>query len=197
MGLSMQSEKYVRVQGYRHSYPPITLGEEDAPDKIVILDMTRHMNKLKMSSYSVGAGKASQTLTTAISQSGASLESFLVFAETHGYGVENTPVIGGYATVGGVMAVGAHGAGIPALNEKLSKTGFSFGSLSNLIVALTAVVWNPSLGKYTLKTFSRTDPDIAAILVHIGRAVITEIAVLVGPNYNMQCLSRVDVSSTE
>lgn len=183
----------VRVQGHRHSYPPITVSERDDPSQIILIDMTRHMKKLRMGSISGG----STQLTTVITEAGASMEDFMTFAERNGYGIEMAPIVGGDATVGGVLAIGGHGAGIPALNEQLTSPGFTFGSVSNSIAEIKAVVWDPQARRYVLKTFTRSDPDISAFLVHIGRAVITEVTLLVGRNYNMRCLSRVDIPGSE
>ena len=52
----------------------------------------------------------------------------------------------GDLTVGGVMATGAHGSAIPATGET-PLPGQSYGSLSNLILSLTAAAWSPSHGR--------------------------------------------------
>ena len=54
-------------------------------------------------------------------------------------------------------------------------SGQTYGSLSNLILSLTAVVWSSSAGQYVLKTFQRPNPDIRAFLAHLGRAFITSV----------------------
>lgn len=190
----------VRVQGHRHSYPPITVSERDDPTKIIIIDMTRHMKKLRMGSLTVpspGTKSGSLQLTTVVSETGASMEDFMAFAERNGYGIEMAPIVGGDATVGGVLAIGGHGAGQPALNEKLTGPGFTFGSVSNSIAEIKAVVWDERAKRYAMKTFARSDPEISAFIVHVGRAIITEVSLLVGKNYNMRCLSRVDVPGSE
>jgi hypothetical protein len=53
--------------------------------------------------------------------------------------------------------------------------GQTYGSLSNLILSLTAVVWNSAQSQYVLKTFQRSDPDIRPFLAHLGRAFITQV----------------------
>jgi len=194
------SGKNVRVQGYRHTYSPLTVSEGDDTSKVLIIDMTRHMNKLKMGSQPIDFQNTRQSrilLTTVTAEPGASMQDLLTFAETNGFGIEMSPVIGGDATVGGVLAVNGHGAGIPAINEQLTSPGFTFGSVSNLIIRLQAVVWDSTANGYVLKHFDRTDPDIAAFLVHLGRAIITRVTIMVGSNYNLRCLSRVDVPADE
>lgn len=191
--------KYVRVQGYRHSYPPLTVSHKDDPSTTVIIDMKRHMNRLRMGSMIVpSANQIFPTrLNVVIAETGASMQDLLTFTQQNGFGFVDTPIIGGDATVGGVLAIGGHGAGIRALNEKLTGPGFTFGSDSNAIVELQAVVWNQRLGKYVLRSFRRNDPDISAFLVHIGRAIITQVTLMVGENYNMSCVSRVDIPASE
>jgi hypothetical protein len=68
----------------------------------------------------------------------------------------------------------AHGTPTPRAGET-RLPGQTYGSLSNLIPALTAVVWNSAQSQYVLKTFQRSDPDIRPFLAHLGRAFITEV----------------------
>lgn len=192
--------KYVRVQGHRHSYPPITVSEQDDPSKVILLDFKRHMTRMRMGSVGINAGPGPHTssrMATVITETGATMESFMTFAERNGYGIVMSPIIGGDATVGGVLAIGGHGAAIPALNEPLVGPGYSFGSVSNLIVEMKAIVWDPHTRRYVVKIFTRSDPEIAALIVHVGRAIITEVSLMVGQNYNMRCVSRIDVPAWE
>ncbi|MFO5836832.1 FAD-linked oxidase, partial [Klebsiella pneumoniae] len=70
-------------------------------------------------------------------------------------------------------AIDGHGTGIPAQGES-RLPGQSYGSLSNSIVALTAVVWDGAAGQYVLKTFRRDAPACAPFLVHLGPAFVVE-----------------------
>lgn len=90
----------------------------------------------------------------------------------------------GDLTIGGVLAVGGHGTGIP-LNGEADLDG----CLSNLIVEFTAVV-SDSTGRYGLRTFARNDPDAAGLLVHLGRAFVTSVTVAVVPDYYLQVTNR-------
>lgn len=48
---------------------------------------------------------------------------------------------------------------------------------------------------YGLKKFTRSHEDSKAFLTHIGRAFITEVLLMVGPEYNMRCENRFDYTS--
>jgi len=100
----------------------------------------------------------------------------------------------GDITLGGMLAINAHGSAIPGTGET-PISGQSYGSLSNLIVSLTAVVWSSAQSRYVLKTFQRSDPDIRPFLAHLGRAFITQVTVQVAANQNLRCQSWVDVSA--
>jgi FAD/FMN-containing dehydrogenase len=73
-------------------------------------------------------------LTTA--QTGITMEALLTALENAGLGVTATPAPGD-VTLGGVLAIGGHGTAIPAVGEQPT-AGHTFGSLSNLILSLTA-----------------------------------------------------------
>lgn len=73
-----------------------------------------------------------------------------------------------------------------------------YGTTSNKIVSLMAVVWDQDSSKnYTLKAFQRTDTDSSAFLVNLGRAFLTDVTFIVGNNYKMSCLSRTDIGVDE
>ena len=90
-----------------------------------------------------------------------------------------------------MLAINAHGSAIPGAGET-RLPGQTYGSLSNLIQALTAVVWNSGQSQYVLKTFQRSDPDIRPFLAHLGRAFITEVTLQVAANQNLRCQSWVN-----
>jgi hypothetical protein len=66
----------------------------------------------------------------------------------------------------------------------------------NLILSLTAVVWDPAASQYALKTFQRSDPDIRPFLAHLGRAFVTEVTLQTAANQNLRCQSWFDVSAS-
>ena len=90
----------------------------------------------------------------------------------------------------GCLAVDAHGAALPAEGEA-HVPGQTFGSLSNLVTSLTAVVWNGS--EYALKTYARSDAEIKPLLTHLGRTFLTSVTLQAAPNYRMRCVSHTDI----
>ncbi len=98
--------------------------------------------------------------------------------EEAGLGLATTTAPGDL-TIGGVLAIGGHGTGLPTATER-PPAGSGFGTLSSLVTSLTAVVWSAAAGRYVLKTFTRSDPDIRAFLVHLGRAFVTEVTMTRG-----------------
>lgn len=57
---------------------------------------------------------------------------------------------------------------------------------------MKAVVWDHESQSYVLKKFTRSHEDAKAFLTHIGRAFLTEVLLMVGPEYNMRCENRFD-----
>lgn len=110
-------------------------------------------------------------------------------------GVASAPAPGDL-TVGGVIAIGGHGTGIPSHRETLPP-GHALGTMSNLVTSFKAVVWDETLQLYNVKTFQRSDEDAKAFLVCLGRAFITEVTLLVGLNYNMRCESYTNITKDE
>ncbi|UGA36354.1 hypothetical protein JOS77_18320 [Chromobacterium haemolyticum] len=79
--------------------------------------------------------------------------------EKAGLGVTAAPAPGDL-TLGGVLAINGHGTAIPAKGER-RLAGASYGSISNLVLSLTAVVYDKASGAYALRKFVRNDPQIA------------------------------------
>lgn len=175
----------VRPRGYRHGWAPLTVTADAGPtDRVLLVDTTRHLTAM-----SIEPGPAVRV------QAGASMDDLLAFLEAGGLGVTNTPAPGDLS-VGGVLAINGHGTSVPAAGETLA-AGHTYGTLSNLVLSLTAVVWDPSAGRYVLNTFNRTDPEGPALLTHVGRAFITEAVLRVGADHNLRCVSHVDVPVRE
>jgi FAD/FMN-containing dehydrogenase len=176
----------LRPKGMGHNWSPILLPAGSTGAGYVLLDTTQNLTSVSISAGSpatatVGTGVTMNTLTAAIAAAG--------------YGFCAIPAPGDI-TVGGALAINAHGSAIPAKGEtKLS--GQTYGSLSNLILSLTAVVWDASAGQYVLTTFQRSDPDIRAFLAHLGRAFITSVTLQLAASQNLQCQSWVDISAAD
>jgi FAD/FMN-containing dehydrogenase len=176
----------LRAKGMSHNWSPILLPSGSTGAGYVLLDTTQDLTSVSISAGSpatatVGTGVTMNTLTSAIAAAG--------------YGFCAIPAPGDI-TVGGALAINAHGSAIPATGENML-SGQTYGSLSNLILSLTAVVWNSSSGQYVLTTFQRSNPDIRAFLAHLGRAFITSVTLQLAASQNLQCQSWVDISAAD
>ena len=175
----------VRARGASHGWSPLTLTPDTPPDTPVLLvDTAPHLIGLSLESPdSVRAG------------TGVTLEALLTYLEEHGLGVTTAPAPGNL-TLGGALAIDAHGTAVPARGEQ-RLPGHTYGSLSNLVLSLTAVVWDEASGAYVLRTYDRDEADCAALLTHLGRSLITEVVLRVGANANLRCVSRTDIPAAE
>jgi FAD/FMN-containing dehydrogenase len=176
----------LRAKGMSHNWSPILLPSGSTGAGYVLLDTTQDLTSVSISAGSpatatVGTGVTMNTLTSAIAAAG--------------YGFCAIPAPGDI-TVGGALAINAHGSAIPATGETML-SGQTYGSLPNLILSLTAVVWNSSSGQYVLTTFQRSNPDIRAFLAHLGRAFITSVTLQLAASQNLQCQSWVDISAAD
>jgi FAD/FMN-containing dehydrogenase len=177
----------VRARGAMHNWSPLTLavGTPRSP-RVLLVDTTKHLTGMRLAR----SGPAAVT-----AQSGATMESVLGFLERAGLGLIAHPAPGG-VTVGGVLAIGGHGTAIPARGERRSP-GDTFGSVSNLVLSLTAVVWSERLRRYVLRTFTRDDPVCASLLVNLGRTLVTEVTLRAGRLRHLRCVSHVDIPARE
>jgi FAD/FMN-containing dehydrogenase len=175
-----------RPRGAMHNWSPLTISPQAAcPSNVILLDTTQH---LTAASIDTAAG-------TVTAQTGITLEALLTVLENAGLGFTATPAPGDL-TLGGALAIDGHGTAIPALGEQ-PPPGHSYGSMSNLILSLTAVVWDAGSGQYVLQTFQRTDPQCRALLVHLGRTFVTQVTLQAGPNQRLRCQSSLDIPATE
>nr|WP_246279648.1 cholesterol oxidase substrate-binding domain-containing protein [Psychromicrobium silvestre] len=175
----------VRARGYRHTWSPLTVAPGTPADsKVILLDTTKHLTSMQIS----GTRKVRV-------QTGASMEDLLAYLSDQGYSVAATPAPGGI-TVGGALAINGHGTALPALGEN-RQAGQSFGTVSNLVLSLTAVVWDESQQRYVERTFDRSNSEAKAFLTHLGRALITEVTLQVMNDYNIRCLNYTDINSGE
>ncbi|MFK0157112.1 cholesterol oxidase substrate-binding domain-containing protein [Streptomyces sp. NPDC090493] len=175
----------VRARGSSHGWSPLTITEgTGADDRVLLVDTASRLTGLSLDSDSaVRAG------------TGVTLEALLTFLEGHGLGLAAAPAPGDL-TLGGALAIDAHGTAVPADGEE-PVPGHTYGSLSNLVLSLTAVVWDGGSGAYVLRTFRRDEADCAALLTHLGRALVTEVVLRVGADRSLRCVSRTDVPAAE
>jgi FAD/FMN-containing dehydrogenase len=176
----------VRAKGMQHNWSPILVPEGSDVSRVVLVDTTKRLTALHITPG---------TPATVTVQAGATIDTLLSELETAGYGLLESTAPGDL-TIGGVLAIGGHGSGVPALGET-RPAGGGYGSLANLVHSLTAVVWDAAAGAYTLRTFTRDDAEIGAFLVHLGRAFVTEVTLQVIDNQRLRCRNLVDVPITE
>lgn len=175
----------VRARGAAHGWSPLTITEGTASDAhVLLMDTAPHLTGLSLdSARAVRAG------------TGVTMEALLSYLEEHGLGVTAAPAPGDL-TLGGALAIDAHGTAVPARAEQ-RLPGHTYGSLSNLVLSLTAVVWDERSGAYVLRTYDRDEADCAALLTHLGRALVTEVVLRVGANVDLRCVSRTDIPAAE
>ena len=176
----------LRPKGMSHNWSPILLPAGNTGAGYVLVDTTQHLT-----SVSVAAG----TPATVTTQSGVTMDALTAALAGAGYGLCAVPAPGDI-TVGGALAINAHGSAIPGAGET-PLSGQTYGSLSNLILSLTAVVWSSAQSQYVLKTFQRDDPDIRGFLAHLGRAFVTQVTLQVAASQNLRCQSWVDISAAD
>lgn len=178
----------VRPRGAMHNWSPIHVTPDtDCNDKVLLLSTTEYLTDVELvAGYATPAVRA---------QSGLFMEDLLAFLEGHNLGMTAVPAPGD-VTIGGVLAIDAHGTGVPAVGET-RQPGHTYGSLSNLILSLTVVAWDKATNAYVLKTFDRSDRDCQALAAHLGRAFVIEAVLQVGANYNLRCQSFTHITADE
>ncbi|SEL47346.1 cholesterol oxidase substrate-binding domain-containing protein [Streptacidiphilus jiangxiensis] len=179
----------LRPRGGGYSWSPL-VAPAGTPANVLLVDTTTHLTGISVNATGASSGQASVTV-----QPGATMDNVLGTLKSAGLGLTGFPVLGA-ATVGGVLATGGRGTGVPAVGET-RLPGHTYGSVSNLITSLTAVVWDPAQGAYALRTFQRTDSQIQALLVNLGRVLVTEATLRVGPDQRLRCQSWFNVAATD
>ncbi|ADP80486.1 cholesterol oxidase substrate-binding domain-containing protein [Pseudofrankia inefficax] len=179
----------IRPRGMGHGWSPLTLAVGSSGNNVILVDTTQHLTAVTIS------GPSGSTPATVRAQTGVTMDSLLTQLQAAGYGLTANPAPGDL-TVGGVLAIDAHGTAVPASGET-RVSGTTYGSLSNLITSLTAVVWDPGTTQYVLRTFSRADAASKAFLAHLGRAFLTEVTLQVGANQRLRCQSWFNINWTE
>ncbi len=175
----------VRPKGRSHNWSPILLPGSSSGSGFLLVDTTQHLTR-----FAVDAGGTPAIVTA---QTGVSLDVLLEVVGAAGLGFTTTPAPGD-VTLGGALAVDGHGAAIPADGEA-PIPGKGFGSLCNAVLALTAVAWDG--GRYRLRRFRRSEPEIGPLLTHAGRAFVTEATLQLGDDVNLRCRSYFDVTAGE
>lgn len=186
----------VRPRGLMHGFSPLTVtSETTTATKVLLVDTTVYLRSMTM------IPRSGNQPSMVKAQSGATIDALMNFLEQQsggngaapGYSFPHIPATGNL-TIGGVLAINGHGTAIPVHGEDIST---SYGSLSNRIIAFTAVVTDPDGARpdrYAIREFSRGEGDDRAFLVHLGRAFLLDATLEVVDNYNMRCQSFVDIS---
>jgi FAD/FMN-containing dehydrogenase len=177
----------VRPRGSMHNWSPLTIRPGEALDRVLLVDTTASLRAI-----SVDAMSSPPTITA---QGGALLGDILMALQLNNLGWTSVPAPGDI-TIAGALAVDAHGAALPAVNES-ALAGHSYGSLSHLVTSLTAVVWSAEQNQYVLRTFARAHSDSRALSTHLGRAFITSVTMQAGANYRLRCQSWFNIPNFE
>jgi hypothetical protein len=187
----------VRPRGIMHGWSPLTVTNGESTANVMLVDLTQHVNQVLQITPASGSQPARVQV-----QTGMTMEDLMSKLQAASGGSTTTPGTGfgfahipapGHLTVGGVLAINAHGTAVPGSpNDTLN---ISYGSLSNQILAFTAVVSEPS-GTYVAQSFSRTDADALAFLAHCGRAFLLDVTLQVTNNYNLRCQSMMNIDSS-
>jgi FAD/FMN-containing dehydrogenase len=182
-----QNKYKARPLGMQHNWSPLTIANSNDNSHVLLIDMKKNFANISITASADGGIVTAQT--------GVTMEKLLTELEKKKLGFIAFPAPGDI-TLGGVLAIGGHGTALPAAGETLSR-GTTFGSLSNSIISLTAVVWDETQQAYILKKFMRYEADIAAFLVHVGRAFISEVTLQVPRNKRLRCHSFSNVAIDE
>ena len=176
----------VRPRGAMHGWSPLTVTSTTDRHSHTVLVDTRAL---------AGAAVVSSDPPSVRVGTGLTMLALLEFLQARGWGLTSYPATGA-PTVGGALAIGAHGAALPAEGETPGEH-HTFGSLSNLVLDFTAIVWDGDAGRYGLRTFARGEADAKAFLVHTGRAFLTDVTLRAGANTFMRCQSFTDIPVSE
>jgi FAD/FMN-containing dehydrogenase len=178
----------IRARGMKHNWSPIGVDPDATCNTpMLLVDTTAHLTAMSVDS--------SASPPTVTAQTGIDLLSLHTALQAAGLGLTNCPAPGALS-LGGALTVNGHGTSVPAFGEQL-QPGHTFGSLSNLLRSVTAVVWDPTLQAYALRTFARSDPEMAALCVHLGRAFLVEVTLQVGANSRLRCESYRSYTAAE
>lgn len=177
----------LRPRGAMHNWAPFTVASGANVDRVILVDTTQKLN-----SISVNTSSSPKTVTAG---PGAMVEAILGALQNAGLGWVSVPAVGAI-TIAGALAISAHGAALPK-NGETQIPGTTYGSLSNLVTSITAVVWDPGANAYVLKTYARSDPAIKALLTNLGRVFITSVTMQAGANYRLRCQSWYNIPTSE
>jgi cholesterol oxidase-like protein/FAD binding domain-containing protein len=187
-----QNGYQVRPRGVMHGWSPLTLPTTPiAGAKVLLVDLTKSLNQITFLPASGGLPNRVKVAA------GALMLQLLQFLEAQpggkgpapGYSFPHTPAPGNL-TVGGVLAIDAHGTAVRTPPNDNLPAGY--GSMSNQVLAFTAVCTDPSSpnpDEYVARGFERGAADVKALLVNLGRTLVLDATLQVVDNYNLRCQS--------
>ena len=174
----------IRARGHMHNWSPLVVTpDQSCAQPVVAVDTS------ELSGMAMEPGDLVRVGT------GCTMEALLEHLDAHGRGLASVPAIG-LISVGGALAIDGHGAVVPAVGE-VPAPGEGHGSLSNQVVSLTAVVFDPAADAYALRTFDRATPEAAVLATHLGRAFLTEAVLRTGPARMVRCRSIMDQRASD
>ncbi len=183
-----QENYKLRPIGQSHNWSPLILASgQSFKHRIMLLDLSAHFTHVNIEH------RSQFSIVTA--QTGILMETLLTQMEEQGLGFTATPAPGDL-TLGAVLAIDGHGTAIKALDE-IPLPGHTFGSLSNAILSLSAVVWDRKNQQYTIRRFERHDPDCAPLLTHVGCSLILDVKLQAGKNQRLRCQSFTNIPADE
>lgn len=176
-----QSGWRVRARGAMHAWSPIVITPDtDSASRVVLVD-TSGLADLRSVAGGIEAG------------AGALLVDVLTHLEADGLGLTSVPAVGDI-TVGGMLAIGAHGAAIPVDGPPVAG---NFGCLSNAVASLHAIVYDRAKKRYVEQRFDRHSSELPALVCALGRTIITQVEFEASPLEHLRCRSFVDIPATE
>ncbi|WP_133754574.1 FAD-binding protein [Naumannella halotolerans] len=178
---AVEHDYRVRVRGHQHSWAPWTItDDQEQAEQVVLLDLRDRFTDVAMI--------ADDRVRV---QAGATVESLLAHLDDHDRGIAACPAPG-QITVAGAVAINGHGTAVPADGEERSP-GMRFGSMSNLIVAVTVVTWDEVKGGFGITELERDSAEIAPYLTLLGRGVIIDLTLQAGAKEHFHCRNRTDI----
>ncbi|HKS42391.1 MAG TPA: cholesterol oxidase substrate-binding domain-containing protein [Blastocatellia bacterium] len=180
----------VRPRGIMHNWSPLTVTEGESPAGVILLDTTKKLNTVLSTTAATGNQPAQVKV-----QMGTTMLDLMTKMQEASLSFAHIPAPGNI-TVGGALAINAHGTAVKTPPNDDFNT--PYGSLSNLILAFTAVVTDPSSAnpnQYVIKTFQRGEGDDKAFLTHCGRAFLLDVTMQAIENYNLRCQSIMTIDA--
>lgn len=187
----------VRARGIMHGWSPLTVTEGQSTANLMLVDMTQKLNSIVEISPANGGRPAQVTV-----QTGATMDALMLALDpapplppsfpATGFSFAHIPAPGNI-TVGGALAINAHGTAVPTPPD--DDFNVPYGSLSNQILAFTAVVTPPGSNVYAAQKFTRGQGDAKAFLTHCGRALLLNVTLQITDNYNLRCQSFMNITS--